>query len=317
MTENRRHDRLGVHSIGEFQISVPSLGEAEAFYKAFGLDVRSDGQQGLVLRTFGNPHIWGRLREGPRKKFESLTLHCFEDELEALRKNVQNQGVALIAPPVGADAMGFWIANPDGVPLQIRPGVKTTAAQAQHHSPLLPVDGVRCASYRCNTTKVQPTRLSHIAFATASVPAQIEFCDRVLGLRLSDRSGDGVAFIHAPHGGDHHLLGFAGSTGPALHHLSWDVPTVEDVGLGRMQMAACGYTQGWGVGRHVLGSNYFYYAQDPWGSFCEFSATMDYIPAELNWIAQDHAPEDGLYLWGPDLPPTFMVNSEQQATEAT
>jgi hypothetical protein len=64
-----------------------------------------------------------------------------------------------------------------------------------------------------------------------------------------------VAFLHAPHGSDHHLVAFMGSTGPALHHLSWDVPTVEDVGLGMRRMHAAGYTTGWGVGRHVLGSN--------------------------------------------------------------
>ncbi len=311
MTHQRRRDRLGIHSIGEFRMTVPSLDDAKRFYLSFGLDVQADAQDGLTLRTAGSPHVWGRLREGPHKKFESLTLHCFEDELGALRQRALDAGVPLIAAPPGEEDAGFWIRNPDGVALHIRPGVKTTLDEAAHASPSLPLDGVRCAPYRRNTEQVRPSRLSHIAFATRSVPAQIAFCEQVLGLRLSDRSGDGVAFIHAPHGGDHHLLAFAASSGPALHHLSWDVPTVEDVGLGYMQMQAAGYTQGWGVGRHVLGSNYFYYVQDPWGSFSEFSATMDYIPASTDWIAQDHRPEDGLYLWGPDLPAAFFVNSEE------
>lgn len=311
MTLNRRDDRLGVHSIGEFRMTVPSLEDARKFYSTFGLDIQADGPNGLVIRAFGSPHVWGRLRQGPRKKFEWLTLHCFEDELDALKKHVQAQGVSLIAPPPDADGAGFWFRNPDGMPLQIRPGVKTTLDEAQHQSPPLPVDGVRCAPYRRLTDPVRPTRLSHIAFATASVSAQIDFCERVLGLRLSDHSGEGVAFIHAPHGGDHHLLGFAHSSGPALHHLSWDVPTCEEVGRGYMQMQAAGYTQGWGVGRHVLGSNYFYYAQDPWGSFCEYSATIDFIPASVDWVAQDHDPEDGLYLWGPPLPAEFLLNSEE------
>ncbi|MFM0304232.1 VOC family protein [Paraburkholderia sediminicola] len=313
MIENRRRDRLGIHSIGEFRMTVPSLEDAKRFYLSFGLDVQQDTQGGLTLRTFGSPHVWGRLREGPRKKFESLTLHCFEDELEALRQRALYAGVTTIPAPTGEDDSGFWINNPDGVALHIRPGVKTTPDEADHASPALPVNGVRCAPYRRSTGTIQPTRLSHIAFATTSVPAQIDFCERVLGLRLSDRTGDGVAFIHAPHGGDHHLLAFAVSSGPALHHLSWDVPTVEEVGLGYMQMAAAGYADGWGVGRHVLGSNYFYYVQDPWGSFSEFSATMDYIPASADWVAQDHQPEDGFYLWGPDLPAAFFVNSEQGA----
>ena len=35
-----------------------------------------------------------------------------------------------------------------------------------------------------------------------------------------------------------------------------------------------------GVGRHVLGSNYFYYVQDPWGSFAEYSYDIDFVPAD-------------------------------------
>lgn len=313
MTQQRRRDRLGIHSIGEFRMTVPSLDDANRFYSAFGLDVQPDSDTGLLIRTFGSPHVWGRLRQGARKKFEWLTLHGFEDELEALRARALEAGVALIDPPAGADASGFWIRNPDGLPLQIRAGVKTTLDAAAHASPPLPVDGTRGAPYRRNTPRVEPSRLSHIALATTSVPAQIDFCERVLGLRLSDRSGDGVAFLHAPHGGDHHLLAFAASPAPALHHLSWDVPTIEEVGLGYMQMAAAGYRNGWGVGRHVLGSNYFYYVQDPWGSFSEYSATMDYIPASVDWVAADHAPEDGMYLWGPDLPAIFVGNSEGDA----
>ena len=34
-----------------------------------------------------------------------------------------------------------------------------------------------------------------------------------------------------------------------------------------MAMADKGYTKGLSLGRHVLGSNYFRYAQDPWSSF--------------------------------------------------
>jgi hypothetical protein len=35
--EPRRTDLLGVHSLDHFCIAVPDLGEAQAFYGAFGL----------------------------------------------------------------------------------------------------------------------------------------------------------------------------------------------------------------------------------------------------------------------------------------
>jgi catechol 2,3-dioxygenase len=113
------------------------------------------------------------------------------------------------------------------------------------------------------------------------------------------------------HGSDHHVVAFAKSAAPGYHHSSWDMGALEDVGLGGMQMAAAGHTHGWGPGRHVLGSNYFWYVQDPWGSFAEYSADIDYVPAGSPWQAGDYAPEDAFYLWGPDPPSDFVTNHEE------
>ena len=297
MALTRRNDRLGIHSIGEFHLTVPSLAEAESFYGTFGLRVARGGE-GLTLRAGTSEHVWGRVFEGARKRLQGLV------------GRIQREGGEMIETEEATRNQGIWFRDPDGLRICVRPGVKTTPDDVIHVSPPLPTHGARCAPYRSLAQAVLPTRLSHIARITPSVSNQVAFYERALGLRLSDRSGDGVAFMHAPHGSDHHLVAFAHGEGHALHHLSWDVPTVEDVGAGMTRMRAAGYTQGWGLGRHVLGSNYFYYARDPWGSFCEFSATMDYIPASCNWEAKDHPPEDSMYLWGPDIPPEFLENSE-------
>ena len=119
-----------------------------------------------------------------------------------------------------------------------------------------------------------------------------------------------VAFLHAIHGSDHHILAFAQSTAPGLHHCSWDMSSINDIGLGAMHMARLGHTRGWGLGRHVLGSNYFHYVQDPWGSFAEYSCDIDYIAAAQPWEAKHHQPEDSFYLWGPEPPADFTTNLE-------
>jgi hypothetical protein len=146
----------------------------------------------------------------------------------------------------------------------------------------------------------------------------VAFHEQMLGTRLSDCSGDGIAFVHGVHGSDHHLVAFAKSHAPGLHHSSWDVGSVDEVGLGAENMRAAGHANGWGVGRHVLGSNYFYYVQDPWGSFCEYSYDIDFVPADLDWKSGDHPPEDSFYLWGPSVPEYFITNHEfpQQASKA-
>ncbi|MBU6483967.1 MAG: metapyrocatechase, partial [Betaproteobacteria bacterium] len=95
------------------------------------------------------------------------------------------------------------------------------------------------------------------------------------------------------------------------HHSSWDVGSIDDIGLGAEYVRTQGYVKGWGVGRHVLGSNYFYYVQDPWGSWAEYSFDIDFVPVDVDWPAADHPPEDSFYVWGPAPPDDFVVNREQ------
>ena len=47
---------------------------------------------------------------------------------------------------------------------------------------------------------------------------------------------------------------------------------IDDIGIGAA-MADKGYHKGWGLGRHVLGSNYFHYVRDPWGASANIRAT--------------------------------------------
>ena len=77
-----------------------------------------------------------------------------------------------------------------------------------------------------------------------------------------------------------------------------------------MYMLEQGYARGWGLGRHVLGSNFFHYVRDPWGSYSEYSADIDYVPANCDWPSGDHPPQDSLYVWGPNLPEDFIQNFE-------
>jgi catechol 2,3-dioxygenase-like lactoylglutathione lyase family enzyme len=71
-----------------------------------------------------------------------------------------------------------------------------------------------------------------------------------------------------------------------------------------------GYGYGWGLGRHVLGSNVFFYIRDPWHDLAEYFCDIDYIPAGMNWEAQDWPPQDAFYAWGPSVPEDFGKNFE-------
>jgi catechol 2,3-dioxygenase-like lactoylglutathione lyase family enzyme len=295
-----------IHSVNRFVYSVPDLAEAEKFYAAFGLECRRHGKT-LDLHTFGNPHCWATLHEsGKPKKLEYLSFGIFaEDEKKFAEKITAGK------PHPLSDGKGLWTRNPDGVAVQLVVAPKVSpSAKSQPLAEAAPPPGKGAAPSRSRVQQVRPRRLSHVVFFTPDVPRMVQWCEGVLGLRLSDRSLDVVAFMHGAHGSDHHLVAFARSAAPGLHHSSWDVGSVDEVGRGSEQMRNAGYAQGWGVGRHVLGSNYFYYARDPWGSYAEYSFDIDYVPKGFDWPAADHPPEDSFYVWGPAVPEDFICNFE-------
>lgn len=310
---SRRTGITAVHSVNRFVFSVPDLNEAEKFFTTFGLDPRRSGDH-IDLYAHGHPHCWARIHAGtPVKTLQYISYGIFAEDVEVMRERIEGAGVGCAPHPLSGRS-GLWLNDPDGTPLQlvVAPKVSPSAKTLPTVTPAVAA-GKGAAPARSRAVQVRPRNLSHILKFTPDVARMMQFCADVLGLGLSDHSGDGVAFMHGVHGSDHHLVAFAKSNGPGLHHSSWDVGSINEVGRGSEQMREAGYDKGWGMGRHVLGSNYFYYVRDPWGSWAEYSCDIDFVPATLDWPAADHPPEDSFYLWGPPVPPDFITNFEVAA----
>ena len=306
----RRSNALGVHSLNRFVISVPTLDDAERFYRAFGLETHREGDR-LDLGTHGHEHRWGSVHANRQpKKLQYLSFGVYAEDHAALAQRIAANGSC--PPHPLSDGKGAWTRDADGTPVQVIVAPKVSpSAKSPHAEIASAAPGKGAAPNRKSAGTVRPRHLSHVLLFTPDVDRQIAFYRDVLGLRLSDRSGDIIAFMHGPHSSDHHLVAFAKSHAPGYHHSSWDVASIDEVGLGAEHMKLQGYTKGWGVGRHVLGSNYFYYVQDPWGSWAEFSHDIDFVPADVDWVAADHPLEDSFYVWGPGAPEDFVTNHEQ------
>jgi len=306
---SKRPGELGIHSLDRFHMVVPDLTVADKFYGEFGLKTEAHGNI-LTLGTQGHQHTWGSIGEGPRKKHSHMSFGCFEEDIERFAEHLQAIGVKRLDPPPGVDSNGLWFRDHDNNLVEIKVAPKSSPDEKSQFGVRPSPAGRRGAPFRSTMGRTYPRRLAHVLMFTTDVSKAVEFYKRVLGMRLSDRSGDNIAFLHGIHGSDHHMIAFARSSAPGHHHFSWDVGTVDEIGEGAMHMLDKGYVKGWGLGRHVLGSNFFHYVQDPWGSFCEYSADIDYVPVDCDWPADDHPPEDSFYAWGPNVPADFVHNYE-------
>jgi catechol-2,3-dioxygenase len=112
-----------------------------------------------------------------------------------------------------------------------------------------------------------------------------DFYTQVLGLHVSDTiRRDFVMFLNAGTV-DHHIFGFISSTHRGFHHASFEVPSIDATAIGADRMRSRGRDSGWGLGRHTIGSNFFHYNPDPWGSWIEWFSDIDQIGD--GWVAGD------------------------------
>jgi hypothetical protein len=68
----------------------------------------------------------------------------------------------------------------------------------------------------------------------------------------------------------------------------------------------------WGLGRHAIGSNWFWYLRDPAGNYVEYIADLDSITAQDLSASKDGVDKEYLYAYGPAIPAQFIEPSDAE-----
>ena len=130
-----------------------------------------------------------------------------------------------------------------------------------------------------------PRTLSHVVLFVPDAAKAEAFYER-LGFVTTDRF-TGVGPFMRPAGTlDHHTL-FMIQTPPfmkGVEHFTFHLGSGTEVLLAGTRFEAKGYKTFWGPGRHLLGSNWFWYFNSPFGCHVEYDADMDLHDA--SWIAR-------------------------------
>jgi catechol 2,3-dioxygenase-like lactoylglutathione lyase family enzyme len=303
---------MTIRSLQHIALAVPDPAAGKKFYTDFGMEGREEGRR-VVMRCHGRDQDQVILVEGPERRTHHIGFGASAQGLAGLRERLEKNGIKLTDAPKETPGDGLWFRDMDGVLINVRvaePAPWLHAPDWKINNPgNLNRSGV--PGYPPRDAAVQPRRLGHTLRFTANLEKQLDFYTRVVGMKLSDRARDIVAFLRSGEGGsDHHVLGFIKSDRPGYHHASFEVGNVDEVGLGACRLIDKGYRNGWGLGRHVIGSNFFHYIRDPWGSLVEYFCDIDYIPEGADWKPRDYPPEDSLYVWGPSVPEDFGMNFE-------
>jgi catechol 2,3-dioxygenase-like lactoylglutathione lyase family enzyme len=296
-----------------YTLEVPVLEEGCRFYTDAGLEASTDGKFARFRCTGQDRDSIVLIGGAAKKRLHHVALRA--DGLDRIAADVPAAGGKVSATPEGFDDRGLWVEDPHGLVFHLidHPAdpIPEAAPPFEINAPGRIVRNRRGAVRPANPHDVvRPLKLGHVVLFTPDVTASVRFVTEGLGMGLADQVLDLAAFTCARKNSDHHVLAFAKSTGIGFHHASFQVKDPDEVGRGGNALLAKAGRGDWGFGRHVIGSNFFHYVQDPWGSWFEYYSDMDYIDDYTLWSPSDYAPEHSLSHWGPQLPRDFGHNYE-------
>jgi len=123
-----------------------------------------------------------------------------------------------------------------------------------------------------------------------------------LGFITTDKFTGLGPFMRTKIHSDHHSVFFM-TTPPhmqGLEHIAFHLAGPNELMIAGTRFKNLGYESFWGPGRHIFGSNYFWYFNSPFGAHFEYDADMDLH--DDTWVAR-HTPP------GPAASQTFLFQS--------
>jgi catechol 2,3-dioxygenase-like lactoylglutathione lyase family enzyme len=121
----------------------------------------------------------------------------------------------------------------------------------------------------------KPRTIGHFAVFVPDSAKGEAFYKRI-GFRATDRLGAGM-FLQSDGAEEHHQL-FLIQTPPqmqGMEHIAFHLAGPQELMTAGIEFQKKGYSSFWGPGRHIMGSNWFWYFNSPLGCRFEFDADMD------------------------------------------
>ena len=298
---------MSLHRLRSITIGVPSVEAVRGFYRDFGLTETSPGR---FETADGGEQL--RLAEAPRRALLALAIGVDDgDDLGRVAGSLAKLGVTVERDPRSLRAVDAVTGI--GVELVIEPRIAQKPPVRVETN--LPGDAVRidARSPAVPPAVSKPRRLQHVVVTSSDPAASRRFFTEGIGFQVSDEiAGIGASFMRCST--DHHNVLVQPGPFSFLHHTAWEMDDVDAVGRAAAAMVAGDASRHvWGLGRHAIGSNYFWYLRDPAGNFAEYSSDLDVITDAEAWKVASSMPAHGLAAWAPPVPASFLAPEDIMA----
>ena len=301
---------MALHRLTAVTIGVPNVDETRAYYAEFGLTPVSDG---WLTSLDGGRQL--RIVDAPTRRLIEMELGVDDDDdVGRIAANLNRIGVHADQQPHQVSAVEPATGVRATVAVTGRIFQPRVAACVSNGPGRLERIGQRAAGVLRNG-RVRPRKLGHAVLGTTDLAVTQRFFIDGLGFKVSDLIKDAGAFLRCST--DHHNLLILRAPVSFLHHTSWQVDDVDEVGRGATAMLQADPARHvWGLGRHHAGSNFFWYLKDPAGNFSEYYSDLDCIVDDQLWTPEAFEGTRGLFNWGPPPPPSFLAPEDLGALMA-
>ncbi len=290
---------MSLHRLTRVTMGVPNVAETIAYYTEFGL---TDLGGGALATEDGGEQL--RVVHAPFRRLVELGVGADDcDDVARIAARLERLGVSreldgdvltAVEPVSGFTAR-----------IEVAPRLEQQPVAGTPYNGPGRTERFGRAPGVVRDSPIRPKKLGHCVVGTTNLDATMGFFTEGLGFKISDHIGDKGVFMRCSV--DHHNVLALAAPVSFLHHTSWQVDDIDDIGRGAKTMLEGNPDRHvWGLGRHHAGSNFFWYLKDPAGNFSEYYSDMDCIPEDELWEREVFHGAEGLYNWGPPPPPSFL-----------
>ena len=291
---------MALHGLGKVTLGVPNVDETISYYVEFGLEHRGGG---VFATRNGGEQL--EIVHAPARRLVELTVAADDpDDIVSISARLAGLGVATRQNGTSVSAVEPVTGTRVRVQVRSRIVIEPAVAATPYNGPGR-IDRWGRAPFLTRTEPVRPRKLGHAVLGSTDLETTMKFFTDGLGFKVSDYMGDKAAFLRCSV--EHHNVLVMAAPVSFMHHTSWQVDDIDEVGRGAHTMLENNPERHiWGLGRHYAGANFFWYLKDPAGNFSEYYSDMDTVPKDELWSPEVLHGLQGLYAWGPPPPPSFL-----------